>query len=56
MTFTDNDLRIALGNALISLNNETIVSSSKKERIILNKLALKLISNILKELNIKTHG
>lgn len=54
--FTEEQLRIALGNSLISLNKEVVNNKTEMERLLLNKFALKLIDNILKELHINIDG
>lgn len=50
---SEEQLRVALGNALISLNAEILNNRTPEEKIMMNKLALKLISNTLTELGIE---
>ena len=51
-TISEEELRKALGNALLKINNDFLQSLSKNEILVMNKVALRLIRNILTELNI----
>ena len=55
-TVTEEELRQALGKALISLNKATIKQADKYQLLLFNKIALRLIAEILKELNISIDG
>lgn len=50
--YTQNDIRIALGNALMDLNKNVINEVPKEQRMMLNKLSLRLISMVLSNLGI----
>ena len=51
--FTQNDIRFALGNALMDLNKNVINEVAPEQRIFLNKLSLRLISMVLANLGIE---
>ena len=51
--FTQNEIRIALGNALMDLNKNVINEVPQEQKIMLNKLSLRLISMVLANLGIE---
>ena len=50
--FTENDIRLVLGNALMEINKTVINEVDPKQKIFLNKLCLRLIAIILANLGI----
>lgn len=50
--FTQNDIRLALGNALMDINKTVINEVPQQQKVFLNKLLLRLIATILANLGI----
>jgi hypothetical protein len=50
--FTQNDIRLALGNALMDINKTVINEVPKHQKIFLNKLLLRMIAVVLANLGI----
>lgn len=50
--FTQNDIRLALGNALMDINKTVINEVPPEQKIFLNKLLLRLIAIVLANLGI----
>lgn len=53
---TEDELRVALGDALLALNKENIDKITQSELVTLNKIGLRLIYHILNELKINIDG